>query len=390
MAYRGIIFAVRHQLGLFETVMRLRHGFASFLFCYLSFVLSFSSGGLAVAPPAYASTDSSVSGDVTDSLRLVQGLTVTFHIYEGLDSKWHEIGDYDFVARIEEAGKDGFIYDWQMSEPASGYGSRRVEAGDIKHARKVSLFYPKHEVCTLVGYTNILRISDDLYRDLKEGKRSDFALDGPDSVIVLHAETVPMPHLIQGQGLETVTIKVEGKDVPLRCIKAVCDNGWTYWVLDNPHLPLIVQGNAPFRWVASLGNTNGDGAGDANKEAKNIIDQLRHGGVATSYLILFDFDSDRLKDSSKAILKSLSTYLRKDAELRLQVEGHTCIIGGYNYNMDLSRRRAKSVKRFLVEDCGIAEYRLRPVGYGYTRPERSNATATGRARNRRVVFREIK
>lgn len=361
--------------------MRFRHWLTSFVLCFVLFCL-------APIPEVLANTAD--AADPTDSLRLVPGLTVTFHIYEGLDSKWHEIGDYDFVARIEEAGKEGFIYDWQMSQPVSGYGSRRVEIADIKHARKVSLFYPKHEVCTLVGYTNILRVSDDLFRDLRAGKRSDFALDGPDSVIVLHAETVAMPHIIQGQGLDTVTVRVEGKDVPLRCVKAVCDNGWTYWILDNPNLPLIVQGNAPFRWVASLDNVNGDGAGDGNKEARRIIDQLKHGGVATSYLILFDFDSDRLKDSSKAILRSLSTYLKKDAELRLQVEGHTCIIGGYNYNMDLSRRRAKSVKRYLVDGCGIAEYRLRPVGFGYTRPERSNATATGRARNRRVVFREIK
>jgi len=73
----------------------------------------------------------------------------------------------------------------------------------------------------------------------------------------------------------------------------------------------------------------------------------------------------------------------------LQVEGHCCIIGGYQYNMGLSRRRAASVKRYLVDHCGITAARLRPVGYGFTKPEVPNDTPAHRARNRRVVFRKF-
>ncbi|HMY56102.1 MAG TPA: OmpA family protein, partial [Candidatus Obscuribacter sp.] len=106
--------------------------------------------------------------------------------------------------------------------------------------------------------------------------------------------------------------------------------------------------------------------------------------------ILFDFDSDRLRPHSKEILLSLSRYLKKDKALKLQVEGHTCTIGGYDYNMQLSRKRAQSVRRYLTESCSIEAERLKAVGLGYTKPEKSNATSAGRERNRRVVFREIK
>lgn len=274
-----------------------------------------------------------------------------------------------------------------MSDPADASGARRVEAADCRNARKVSLFYPKGETCTLVGFTNALRLSDALFRDLKAGKRSSFAIDGPEAVMVLHSESVPVPHSIKGEGIEEVNLRIEGVDVPVRCIKAVCDNGWTYWVLDNPHFPLMVQGNAPFRWVASLRNAYG--MNDANKEAKNIFDQLNDGGVATSYLILFDFDKDTLRPSSKAILKSLSKYLKMKPDLKLQVEGHTCNIGGYDYNINLSQRRAASVKRYLVEECGIASERLKTAGFGYSRPEKPNTSSGNRARNRRVVFRKF-
>ncbi|MBU6450626.1 MAG: OmpA family protein [Cyanobacteria bacterium REEB67] len=324
--------------------------------------------------------------DPTSQIVLGPGLEVTLHTYEGLDNQWRHIGDYDFVAKVEETGPNGFIFDWSMGHPADAAGIRRTEGEDVRNSRRVSLFYPKSETCTLVGYTNAIRISDVLFKALKEGKRSEFSIDGPETVMVLHHESVPLPHYIQAAGEDIVNIRIEGVDTPVRTIKAVCDNGWTYWVLDNARVPMIVQGNAPFRWVASLTHAYGDG--DAVKEAKRIVNDLRNGGVATSYLILFDFDSDHLRPHSKEILNGLADYLRDDPSVKLQVEGHCCIIGGYEYNMGLSRRRAASVKRYLAE-IGISGARLRPVGYGFTKPEVPNDTPAHRARNRRVVFRKI-
>lgn len=341
--------------------------------------------------PAFAPSAATSPQSITDPTTQVQfapGLEVIFHIYEGLDNQWRHVGDYDFTARVEETSGAGYIYEWRMGEPVRGSGSRRTESNDVKHSRKVSLFYPKHENCTLVDFTNALRISDDLYRDLKAGKKSDFTIDGPETVMILHAEAVPLPHTIKGEGLETIQMNIEGKVCPVRCIKAVCDNGWTYWILDNPRFPLMVQGNAPFRWVTALNHAYGNG--DADKEARNIFDQLKDGGIATSYLILFDFDKDTLRPLSKEILQSLSKYLKQDPTLKLQIEGHTCTIGGYDYNMGLSGRRARSVKRYLVDVCNIEDYRLKPVGFGYTRPDKPNDTEYGRSRNRRVVFRKIK
>ena len=51
-----------------------------------------------------------------------------------------------------------------------------------------------------------------------------------------------------------------------------------------------------------------------------------------------------------------------------------------------TQRRARSVVRYLVEKGGVAASRLEPAGYGFERPVATNATAVGRARNRRVEF----
>jgi len=63
-------------------------------------------------------------------------------------------------------------------------------------------------------------------------------------------------------------------------------------------------------------------------------------------------------------------------------------VGSMAHNMDLSERRTKSVRRWLMEH-GIAGDRLENKGYGPTRPIAENKTPAGRAKNRRVEFRIV-
>ncbi len=102
--------------------------------------------------------------------------------------------------------------------------------------------------------------------------------------------------------------------------------------------------------------------------------------------ILFDTAKDTIKPQSSAVLDAIATLLRDHPELRrVRVEGHTDNRGTAAYNKDLSQRRARSVVRALVQR-GIDAARLVPQGYGFDRPVASNATALGRAKNRRVEF----
>jgi outer membrane protein OmpA-like peptidoglycan-associated protein len=66
------------------------------------------------------------------------------------------------------------------------------------------------------------------------------------------------------------------------------------------------------------------------------------------------------------------------------VVGHTDYVGGYDYNMDLSKRRARAVMDALVNEFGIAAARLKSDGVGYLAPAASNLSEAGRALNRRV------
>jgi outer membrane protein OmpA-like peptidoglycan-associated protein len=66
------------------------------------------------------------------------------------------------------------------------------------------------------------------------------------------------------------------------------------------------------------------------------------------------------------------------------VEGHTDSVGSDAYNQTLSERRANAVRDVLVNQYGVGSDRVNAAGYGETRPVADNASADGRAVNRRV------
>ncbi|MEM7278651.1 MAG: OmpA family protein, partial [Pseudomonadota bacterium] len=88
---------------------------------------------------------------------------------------------------------------------------------------------------------------------------------------------------------------------------------------------------------------------------------------------------------SHALLESLSR-VAKECEGDLLIEGHTDNVGSEENNQKLSQRRADAVASALQE-LGIATNRLRATGYGESTPIGDNATAAGRASNRRIVIR---
>jgi OOP family OmpA-OmpF porin len=76
--------------------------------------------------------------------------------------------------------------------------------------------------------------------------------------------------------------------------------------------------------------------------------------------------------------------LKRHADWKLSVEGHTDSLLADGFNQKLSERRAVAVKQALVTRYGIVAARLTTQGFGETRPRAPNDTLAGRARNRRV------
>ena len=110
--------------------------------------------------------------------------------------------------------------------------------------------------------------------------------------------------------------------------------------------------------------------------------------------ILFDFGSADIRPEYHDKLDALAKFLEKNPDTYALIEGFADSTGDSTYNMLLSRKRAESVRDYLIQKeifsageaniSAIAEKRLVTVWYGPVVPEASNETAEGRQLNRRV------
>ncbi len=112
---------------------------------------------------------------------------------------------------------------------------------------------------------------------------------------------------------------------------------------------------------------------------------LTEGKFVTSG-ILFDTNSDVIKPVSYAILKEIGQTLTDNPAVKIRVTGHTDSQGDDQSNLTLSGKRAAAVKAALVTNWNIDEARIDTDGRGESQPIADNATAEGRANNRRVEF----
>jgi len=102
--------------------------------------------------------------------------------------------------------------------------------------------------------------------------------------------------------------------------------------------------------------------------------------------ILFEFNSDKISRDSARQLEAIAQALKSQKlyQVKIQIEGHTDSIGRPEYNMELSRRRALSVKHYLASRHKVDPAYLEAKWYGEQDPVESNETEAGRRSNRRV------
>jgi len=102
----------------------------------------------------------------------------------------------------------------------------------------------------------------------------------------------------------------------------------------------------------------------------------------------FETNSTEVGEGAEGLTQPILEYLVKYPGARLAVTGHTDNVGTDVYNMALSRKRAESVKSYLIEKYHIDEQRIIVKGAGASQPIADNATLEGQRRNRRVMIQD--
>lgn len=122
----------------------------------------------------------------------------------------------------------------------------------------------------------------------------------------------------------------------------------------------------------------------AESETDVLYDALLKKGRWATQGILFATGKAELQPESRPVLKEIASTMKKYGDLKILIEGHTDNVGAAAGNLSLSDARAAAVKAALVSEFGLDAARISTKGFGDTKPAAPNATAVGRAQNRRV------
>ena len=318
----------------------------------------------------------------------VVGLTITKTVSEPR-------GDYETVEVLQEIGRDSvtFVRSGEAPDDAGVLQdmsiSRRVRLQDLRNSRILRTYFHTSEPEELpgtsplatalmihelraVGHTRVT------YLEVEPQYGMTFVAHTMSGELTrVEAGPVEIPMLVNGSRVALRTLHVKG-----RLADGDYGRDFEFFLLDDPDNPLLLRGRSPH----SSGETVKiefplpPGAVDSMEQ------ELSKKRKAVIYGIYFAFAHADIRLVSERVLKEIAQVMKKNPEWQLRIDGHTDNIGGDKSNLDLSQRRASSVKSALVQRYGIASDRLSTGGYGASQPHEKNDTPEGRARNRRVVL----
>ncbi len=121
---------------------------------------------------------------------------------------------------------------------------------------------------------------------------------------------------------------------------------------------------------------------------KKLYDRVMADGKFVTRGILFDVNKAIIKPESMGVINEVIAMMQKYADLNFRIEGHTDSDGANDYNLQLSQKRADSVK-YLLTSLGINASRMQTKGLGESVPLSDNTSPEGKANNRRVEFIKI-
>ncbi|MCW8327185.1 OmpA family protein [Photobacterium sp. SDRW27] len=104
--------------------------------------------------------------------------------------------------------------------------------------------------------------------------------------------------------------------------------------------------------------------------------------------VLFANDSSVIPNSFLPEIERMSDFLKKYPETHVELKGHASPVGRHQYNTQLSLKRAKQVRKQLIEN-GIAPERIKTVGFGDTMPVKSDSKEQSNTLSRRVVAKVV-
>ena len=153
---------------------------------------------------------------------------------------------------------------------------------------------------------------------------------------------------------------------------------------DNIQKPKIIVKKVYKEWPDSDKDGVPDNIDKCPNTPKDVT--VNHFGcpIISTLRLNFDFNKWKIKKIYYPELSKIAKILKANRKLKIEIDGYTDNIGNKKYNLELSKKRAESVKDVLVKTYGISSRRIKIKGFGEAYPLVPNTTHTNKAINRRV------
>jgi outer membrane protein OmpA-like peptidoglycan-associated protein len=333
---------------------------------------------------------------IADKIPLCAGLTIVTAISQ-------RDGDYESIKTVESDDGETLRLKYSSEQPLDGTKIRRLSVSrvlrvsDLRDAHLYLQVFQNTAPSTVPG-TTAIGTSRAVLAALKSKGEAELGIfDLPNAP--LSADPENHPSLFDYQRVAKIkrvevapvllTMIVNDVKTQLPAIHAIGDydgDKAEFYFLDDDTNPLALK--------YQIAGASSDGTLQVIKiayqctappvGASRLERALAENKRAAVYSIYFSFNSDQPRPESDPTLKELGELLRRHADWKLTIEGHTDAIGGDEKNLDLSKRRSAAVKTALVGRYQVDASRLSTTGYGKSQPKDTNDTPEGRARNRRV------
>ena len=204
-------------------------------------------------------------------------------------------------------------------------------------------------------------------------------------------ETLPAPAMyVNLRGFHFVTAIQGNVDAPSTAVTLLVSTA-----ISAAHLQVIQAGDlgeSPDQFTNETSEVEEEPEDDVAPDVSNsrqepstdVQESLISLGVAQLEGLQFNTGSSELGVGPFEVIGSLAELMTSEAEIRIAVVGHTDNVGSLQANIGLSRARAESVRRRLIDVFDIQASRIEAEGVGYLAPIADNSTEEGRNRNRRV------
>lgn len=277
-------------------------------------------------------------------------------LYFGSNGQLYNFGEYDIF----------------KSHKVEHYWSEPYNIGPLVNAKGSEYYF------TIDNKSELLFYARSNSRDLNKQDIYSFPLPMSAQPLATTKVTGSLTDSLTGKafkGIVSIIDLDEGIEVAPKYLKD--DGTFEFDLINQRNYLLVIQGDDFFRIEDAFFL-------DGPTELKKVTDPLASRVKFES--IEFDNGKASLKQEMYGDLNKVINFLYDNPDFKLKISGHTDSFGSEDFNLQLSKERAKTIRDYIVEFAGVASDRVSWEGYGSSQPIMEGNSEEAKAINRRVEF----